>query len=201
MNEGRADEIIAIYQAVAGYWDDNRSRSLFERPWLDRFLALMSPAATVLDLGCGSGEPIAAYLHGNGHPLSGVDSSETMIALCRRRFPDSDWHVADMRALNLGRRFGGLVAWDSFFHLDFDAQRAMFPIFRNHLLSGAPLLFTSGPAHGEMIGEIAGHRLYHASLAPEGYRQLLAENYFAVIDFRAEDRECAGHSVWLARAC
>jgi hypothetical protein len=35
-----------------------------------------------------------------------------------------------MRSLTLGRRFGGILAWDSFFHLRQDDQRRMFPIKR-----------------------------------------------------------------------
>jgi hypothetical protein len=60
-------------------------------------------------------------------------------------------------------------------------------------------MFTSGPHHGEAIGEFAGEKLYHASLAPEEYRALLDRSGFDVVDFRADDPDCAGHTVWLAR--
>jgi hypothetical protein len=46
-----------------------------------------------------------------------------MIDRCRARIPDSAWIVADMRELDLGRHFDGILAWDSFFHLDMDEQR------------------------------------------------------------------------------
>ncbi len=73
------------------------------------------------------------------------------------------------------------MAWDSFFHLGFDDQRRMFAVFRAHAAPGAPLLFTSGPRHGEAIGRFRGEPLYHASLAPDEYRALLAANGFAVV--------------------
>jgi hypothetical protein len=104
-----------------------------------------------------------------------------------------------MRDLALGRRFDGLIAWDSFFHLRHDDQRLMFPLFRQHAAEGAALLFTSGPGHGEAIGTFEGEPLYHASLAPEEYRRLLGENGFAVIDHVVEDATCGGHTVWLAQ--
>jgi len=44
--------------------------------------------------------------------VTGVDSSPTMISLCRTRLPDHEWIVADMRKLALGRRFDGILAWD-----------------------------------------------------------------------------------------
>ena len=55
-----------------------------------------------------------------------------MISLCRKNFPDQQWIVADMRTLALPRRFDGVMAWDSFFHLNHDDQRRMFPVFRAH---------------------------------------------------------------------
>ena len=61
-----------------------------------------------------------------------------------------------MRSLKLDCEFGGLIAWDSFFHLPPRHQRRMFPIFRDHAERGASLLFTSGPAFGEAIWPAAG---------------------------------------------
>ena len=122
-----------------------------------------------------------------------------MIALCRARLPDQDWIVADMRTLSLGRAFDGILAWDSFFHLGFDDQRRMFEIFRHHSAPGAALLFTSGPAYGEAIGSFEGEPLYHASLAPSEYESLLSAHGFQVVKHVAEDPDCGGHTIWLAR--
>ena len=104
-----------------------------------------------------------------------------------------------MRALSLGRRFRGLVAWDSFFHLPHEDQRRMFPVFRAHAAPGASLLFTSGPSHGEAIGDYRGEPLYHASLAASEYRSLLLSNGFDVVAHATEHPDRGGHTVWLAR--
>jgi len=194
-----ADAITGLYERHACAFDNERGRSLFEKPWLDRFLALLPAAPSVLDIGCGSGEPIARHLTAQGCAVTGIDSSPTLIGLCRARFPQSDWQVADMRALALGRDFDGLIAWDSFFHLTPADQRAMFAVFRAHAAAGAALMFTSGPAHGEAIGSFEGEPLYHGSLAPEEYRGLLAGNGFEVVHHRAEDPDCGGHTIWLAQ--
>lgn len=194
-----ADQIVWLYQRHAATFDRLRGRSLMEASWLDRFLALLPARPSVLDIGCGAGEPIARYLIDSGCSVSGVDSAEPLIALCRERFPQQAWQVADMRELSLGRRFDGLIAWDSFFHLGHDDQRLMFPRFRQHAAEGAALLFTSGPGHGEAIGSFEGEPLYHASLAPEEYRRLLDENGFAVVDHVVEDASCGGHTIWLTQ--
>lgn len=196
-----SENIIDLYERRAHEWVGDRSREkvFIEKAWLDRFCALLQAGGTVLDLGCGPGKPMAYYLLASGFDVCGVDSSPTMISLARGSFPEREWIVADMRALALGRRFDGIMAWDSFFHLKHSDQRQMFPIFRAHAKPGAPLLFTSGPQHGEGIGSFRGEPLYHASLAPAEYRALLDANDFAVVAERLEDPDCGGHSVWLAR--
>jgi hypothetical protein len=104
-----------------------------------------------------------------------------------------------MRSLALGRTFDALLAWHSFFHLTPDEQRAMFPVFAAHAANGAMLMFTSGPAEGVAMGTFEGEPLYHASLDPEEYRRLLRENGFAVVDHVADDPDCGGATIWLAR--
>jgi hypothetical protein len=49
------------------------------------------------------------------------------------------------------------------------------------------------------VGAVGGAAVYHASLSPAAYAGLLEANGFAVMSFQAEDADCAGHSVWLAR--
>ena len=200
MASEEADRIIDLYQRKARDWIESRARTrLTEKPWLDRFRTLLPAAAPILDIGCGSAEPMAAYLIKLGHPVVGVDSSPAMIDVCRKHFPKQEWIVADMRQLALRRQFSGILAWDSFFHLSYDDQRRMFPVFREHAARDAALMFTSGPVHGEAIGDFGGEPLYHASLNPAEYRSLLDQNGFRVVSHIVEDPDCGGHTIWLAQ--
>ena len=195
-----ADRIIELYERHAEDWRRrSHERRFLERETLDRFLTLAPKNGSVLDLGCGSGEPVADYLVTRGHHVTGVDSSPTLLGFCRARHPGAQWIEADMRTLALGRRFDAILAWNSFFHLDHHAQRGMFPIFAAHASADAPLMFTSGPAHGEAIGTYQGEPLYHASLDEAEYRTLLDRNGFDVVSYRPEDETCGKHTIWLAR--
>lgn len=194
-----ADHIMRLYERHARAFDRQRGRSLFERGWLDRFVAAMGAERSVLDLGCGSGEPISACLIAAGCMVTGVDSAPTLVGLCRERFPGQQWLVADMRGLALERTFGGILAWDSFFHLPADDQRAMFGVFAAHARRGTALMFTSGPAHGEAIGTFEGEPLYHASLDAAEYETLLAAAGFRLLAHVVADPSCGGHTVWLAQ--
>lgn len=199
MSHPLADNIIGIYQRHAGAFEQKRSTSLFEKAWLDRFLTLLPVNGQILDIGCGNGMPIADYFIRQGFQVTGVDSSQPMIDRCLQRFPEQSWSVADMRTLALADRFDGLIAWDSFFHLAREDQRQMFNVFRQHANSQATLMFTSGTSNGEAIGTFEGEALYHASLAPEEYRQLLQKQGFSVVKTIVEDPDCGGRTVWLAQ--
>jgi SAM-dependent methyltransferase len=197
--ESEAQRIVGLYERHAGEWDRARGRGLLERAWLERMLALLPPEASILDLGCGSGEPIARFFIESGCALTGVDSSPTLIGLCRQRFPDAGWLVEDMRTLLRDSKFDGIVAWDSFFHLCPEDQRLMFPVFRRHIADQGALMFTSGPSCGHVIGTFAGEPLYHGSLDAAEYAALLDENGFDVVSHDVADPACGHHTVWLAR--
>ncbi len=198
-----ADDIIALYQRHARAFATARAgapgQGLMEAQWLQRFCDVAGPSGDILDIGCGMAQPISQYFIARGYRVTGVDSSPDLIAMCRSQFPDQRWLVADMRGLDLAATFNGVLAWDSFFHLTPDHQRAMFARFAKLAAPGAALMFTSGPANGVAMGVFEGDLLYHASLAPEAYRILLATHGFEVIAHRAEDPDCGGRTVWLAK--
>ncbi len=192
------NDILPAYEAEAARWARDRNRALWEEPALLATVAGRAPGLLVLDLGCGSGEPIAAWYVARADRVTGVDGAAAMIAQLRARVPQAEAIHADMRGLDLGRRFDVILAFNSFFHLCPADQRAMFPVFAAHAAPAARLLFTSGPSAGEAMGRVGDSPVYHASLAPEEYRGLLAENGFKVLWFRPEDDALMGHSVWLA---
>ncbi len=115
-NERLAQKIIQIYQKYGRDWTELRGDYLYEKAWLDHFLALLpSTGASVLDLGCGSGQPIAAYLIENGCQVTGGDRSEVMLEMARESFPEQTWINVDMRHFRFDQQFDGILAWDSFF--------------------------------------------------------------------------------------
>jgi SAM-dependent methyltransferase len=195
-----ADKIVGHYEKHAAAWDRDRQNSYWnDKVWHDRFIGKLGKGAGVLDLGCGPGRPVALHMVERGLSVTGVDSSPTMISFCRDRLPDQEWIIADMRQLALGRRFDGILAWDSFFHLAHEDQRRMFTIFADHASVGAVLMFNTGPAHGESVGEYRGEALYHASLAPAEYEMLINRFGFEVIQRAANDQEAGGRTVWLCQ--
>ena len=67
-----------IYNDFASVYDDNRG--LFDlTEVLEDFSRRINGAGQLLDLGCGSGEPVAQYFINQGWSVTGVDFSEEML--------------------------------------------------------------------------------------------------------------------------
>lgn len=194
-----SDALRGLYDRQAGYYDRNRSRALFEEPWLIAVTADLRQGDAVMDLGCGAGAPVGVWLVDRGLAVTGVDFSSAMLALFRARLPTACAVEADMRQLALGRTFGAIVAWGSFFHLTRDEQRVALPLIAGHLAPGGRLLVTVGPGDGEAMGQVGGEPVYHASLDIAEYREILAGCGVTVDRFAPEDKATAGHSMLLAR--
>jgi len=189
----------SVYERQGVRYDAERAKILFERKWLSRFEEFLPQEATILDVGCGSGEPIAHYFIQNGHHLTGIDYAESMIKLAKKRFPDNQWHLVDMRNLDLPQQYDGIIGWHSFFHLTPEEQRSTLVRFAGHLKAGGVLMVTVGTEEGEVVGHVAGERVYHSSLAPEAYRQILNDLGMEIIDFVFEDPQCDYATVLLAQ--
>ena len=67
----------------------------------------------------------------------------------------------------------------------------MFKTFKSHLGKGGVLMFTSGQELGEVWSNNGGEDLYHASLSPDEYKDILKQYDFTLIDHKI-----AEHRLW-----
>ncbi len=192
------DDILSTYKKKAGAFSRDRDQSLFEHPMLAE-LNRYAPGPRLLDLGCGSGKPLAKWLVARGFRVTGIDGAAPMVRLFNQCLIGANAKVADMRRLNLGRQFDAILAWNSFFHLSHTAQKNMFNVFRHHAAPCAVLVFSTGPDFGEAIGAVDGAPVYHASFAPLQYRRMLRCAGFRVLGHFPEDDRINGHTWWLCR--
>lgn len=199
MSKLNKTKVYEVYDEIITWFDEARSKRLMESEYLNLIVNTIPPSGTILDLGCGTGEPIAQFFIERGFKVTGVDGSQKMIELCKQRFPNERWIVSDMRDINLQQQFDALIAWHSFFHLDWDSQRNMFKIFASHVKLGGVLAFTSGDEQGEVWSDNGGQQLYHASLSTNEYNSLLEESSFKVLIHKVRDPECGEATVWVAQ--
>jgi ubiquinone/menaquinone biosynthesis C-methylase UbiE len=103
-------KVYKVYDEISDWFDTHRDKSLMEREYLNFIMQAIPPHSSILDLGCGTGEPIARYFIENDFKVTGVDGSEKMITLCKKRFPTENWIVADMRDIHLKQQFDAILA-------------------------------------------------------------------------------------------
>ena len=95
-----------LYARSAPYYDLFHSDVDYEAEAdrLHRLIESRVPdARTLLDVGCGSGRHLE-YLRAH-YDVEGLDISDALLALARRRLPGVPLHQGNLRGFDLGRRF------------------------------------------------------------------------------------------------
>jgi SAM-dependent methyltransferase len=113
------------------------------KPVLERLLLSRIPAgASVLDIGCGTGQ-FTAHVRGLGYEVAGIDSSENMLAFARENAPGVSLTLADVRDFTLGRQVDAAYSvYESLNHIpDISGLALAFACIHRHLPAGAPFLF------------------------------------------------------------
>lgn len=133
----------------------------------------LPPAATVLDLGCGTGVPISQALIERGFRVYGVDASPKMIAAFRSRFPTVPLQCAAVEDSDFfGRIFDGVAAWGLFFLLAPPVQHQLMRKVAAALRSGGRFLFTAPRQNCSWADLLTGRT--SISLGYNAYRDALA---------------------------
>jgi SAM-dependent methyltransferase len=103
---------------------------------------MLQAGATILDLGCGPGVPIAETLIKSGFKVYGSDASPGMVSAFRNRFPGTPVQCAAVEESDLfGRSFEGVVAWGLLFLLEAETQRRVIAKIAAVLPKGGRFLF------------------------------------------------------------
>ncbi len=118
MNKSERIHHLDSLAQVRGKW---RRRAAYYHQEIERYLRFLIPAgSSVLEIGCGTGELLAALEPSRG---VGVDISPRMVEQARRNFPALDFRVDDMEDLQISEKFDYVLVVDTIGHVD-DIQLA-----------------------------------------------------------------------------
>lgn len=137
--------------------------------------------AIVLDLGCGTGFPIAKVLFDEGLHVYGIDASNTLINTFLKNFPNACVAceaVEDSTFFN--RQFDAIIAWGLIFLLSEDAQENAIQKSAIALNIGGKLLFTAPAQKTEWIDVMTG--ALSRSLGSDKYKALLAASGLQLLE-------------------
>jgi cyclopropane fatty-acyl-phospholipid synthase-like methyltransferase len=197
------------YDLIAEQWHANkRAQGYIDHVlgYVDRILEDLPAGAKVLDLGCGTGEPVAKYLVECGFRVTGVDESSEMLKFARQTVPEAELIHADMVAVELIDTFDAAVAWDSMFHVERKHHAAIYRKLANALhADGRLLLSVGGSASAEddsvegFTSEMFGRTFYYSGHAPEVAREMIEAAGFKIDLWEVDDPTSRGHIAVIAR--
>jgi cyclopropane fatty-acyl-phospholipid synthase-like methyltransferase len=197
-----ADHVVAAYDRIAVAWRDARvagSLLLRERALLERLVLPLPAGARILDVGCGPGEPITAFLVGRGFRVTGLDASERMLELAGRAVPAATFLLGDMRTADPGGPFDALVAWDSVFHIPRAEHRRMIARFRSWLCPRGRLLVSlGGTGYAGFTSQMHGETFFYSGHEPTVALRMITRAGFGIEFWEEDDPSARGHIAVLA---
>jgi ubiquinone/menaquinone biosynthesis C-methylase UbiE len=169
--------------------------------WLRRLLDRLQPGSSVLDLGCGSGDPADVEI-ARKHRVTGVDISQTQIDLARQNVPTGYFLHGDAASVELpSASFDAVI---SFYTLEHLPRREHETVLRRiyHWLRAGGLLLISMEAgeYDDVMGKWLGVPMFISCFDPETMKRLVDEAGFELLETAVETQVEGGHEVpylWL----
>lgn len=193
-------DVPRAYDAIAEIFFAQRATALRERKFIDALLAETPAGASVLDLGCGTGRPIAEELLRRGFRVTGVDGSAKMLAIARRIIPDARLLLGRLETVEFTETFAAAVAWDSLFHVERRHHAAIYARLARWIVPGGRLLLSSGGTEDPgFIDAMHGETFFYSSWTPQKVGELLEAAGFVVELCELDQPEGRGHVAILAR--
>jgi len=147
------------------------SRALFDNMSQLEMLAELIPIKSkVLDLGCGTGLPVAKFFSDRGHEVIGIDLSDRMIALARANVPNGKFFINDVMEILFDEDcFDLIVSFYCLVHLSKDNQRTIFNNIIHWLKVGGYFYFSLGTKEYTGMDDFEGTINYKGTFLPYCY--------------------------------
>lgn len=182
-------ETSKAYDNICDQWDEYR-HTLKINPCIVEFTKELKSGANILDVGCGTGYPIAMYLDFLGFHVTGIDISKEMIKRAKNlHLQHSHFYLTDLLEFEEDKQYDAIIAFDSLWHIAHQKQAYIYSKVSSLLNSGGYFLFTHGKSNGETTGKMFGEQFYYSSLDVTSVHQLLVENHFTIISSKLDFQE------------
>lgn len=176
------------YDRCAAEYDQARQEE--GHPELALLTDRLDEGASVLDIGCGAGIPVARTL-AQRFQVTGIDLSIAMIERARVNVPEAAFIHSDIMGAQFpSAHFEAVVSFYAIFHLPREEHPELFHRIHRWLKDGGYFLATVADTNEApyMEDDFFGVTMYWSNFGLKEYQQLLTE-----IGFRLLDISVVGH--------
>jgi ubiquinone/menaquinone biosynthesis C-methylase UbiE len=189
------DQIAHKYARLEGETEWPRMR------WLNKLLDRLEPGSSVLDVGCGSGDPADIEIS-KEHKVTGVDISQTQINLARLNVPTGYFIHGDAGSVEFPvASFDAAISFYALEHIPREEHQTILRRIYEWLRRGGFLLISmeAGDIDGVM-GQWLGVPMFMSCFDPETMKRLVIEAGFELLETAIETQMEQSHDVpylWL----
>ena len=185
------DTLGANYESAFGH-DEGLTK------FIHKALSFFKPSSRVLDVGCGTGTPVASTIAQHGHRVTGIDIAPSMVELSRKAVPNGKFEVASMLEYNPKESVDVVLNILSLFMLSReDLEVSMSRKWLDWLVSGGLLCIATIPLDSYNLSKdlydedglcarkipahFMGQRFELAHMSKEFWEQLLEKTGFEIL--------------------
>lgn len=190
------------YNALSEHYDRAFGGETKYQAWLSELDQQIPSAATVLDLGCGSGIPVARMLATTGRRVVGVDISDVQVDRARRLVPTAEFIRADAAAVDFEpASFDAVICLYALIHMPLDEQLPLLTKVARWLRPRGLFVLTTGHRAGTGTDDNwldTGETMWWSHADATTYRTWLAEAGFEVRRAEFIPEGTGGHMLFWA---
>jgi ubiquinone/menaquinone biosynthesis C-methylase UbiE len=189
------DKVAHDYARLEGETEWPRMR------WLKKLLNGLEPGSSILDLGCGSGDPADIEI-AKEHKVTGVDISQTQINLARQNVPAGNYIHKDAGSVEFpAASFDAVISFYTLEHIPREEHETILRRIHHWLRPRGYLLIghEAGEVEG-VIGQWLNVPMYFSCFNPETVKQLVNKSGFEILETGIETQMEQGNEIpylWL----
>lgn len=122
-----------------------------------------------------------------------------MLRIAQVNCPEAQLAFGDMLAITLPKRYEGIIAWNSLFHIPRSLHSALFLRMRNWLMPGGSLLLSVGGSDDEFTATLFDVPFFYSAHRPDVSIALLRDIGFEILLSEIDDPSSRGHMAILCR--
>ena len=165
---------MSIYDKVGFKYDSMRS-NIGVKDILHE-IDILGNKIKVLDLGCGTGHPIAKTISPIVKEYCGIDNSQPMLDAYLKNVQNANYRLLDMPDIEqVSGKWDFIFSWGAICHLPIELQKKTMTAVSKLLKPEGRFLFTGGKEAGDCTGKVGKYTVNHYSMGESEYKRFLSE--------------------------